>query len=245
MKNVPHGSTIVWPAFKGVIKMEDPVGLNILQNPVDLSSKEIRQSFLKKYFWLTKTSPKLAQNIVRTVVASTIAPKKSIITAVEGSQHQLSDQKVTGADITKKIFNNVVPAEHKREINLQYFPKSNSTLEEVRTILNQILPNQKPRIIAVTNQYHKKRVHKILCEEYGKQGGTFSVITPTESLPLINNPFIKKIIELGAVSKKFNFKEKILEHLVYRPLHFISYWLEKMSGNKFNLEIWLAKKIRG
>lgn len=255
IEDVSKDNVLVAPLYKGLVNTTNPDHVALFKG-VDPSTGEKmeREAYLRMLSDNRGTAPELTQDIARAASAALLASdhkrkgENARLISVEGCLQQIGDRKLYGAEIMEGIWRNVVPKEVMRDLGaLQISTVSACTIREVKTILEELDRLGGGRVIGITHDYHRPRVNTMFEEEVdGNQ--TADVFTPEEAVGRlrIDQPyeqFVVDMVKAGAPLPEIVAKERKMEK-IYGPLHWISRHLEQLTGEKFNLEEWLANRAR-
>lgn len=252
-ENVASNLTVIAPLYKGLIHTDDPAHVALFQG-TDLSTGEGRVAYLDRLNDARSTASELTQDIARTAAAALYGVdlqrqgQTVNLVAVEGCLQQIGDRRLHGGQIIERIWKDVVPREIVKQLPAPIIQTiSGCVIEEVRAVLDELRKLGGGNVVGVTHEYHAARVAKMLGEEVGGVEKS-EVLTPEEIIQRVraDQPFEKFVVDLvraSAPTREVIQKEEKDER-IFGPLHKLSRVLEKCSFGGFNLEIFLANRLR-
>jgi hypothetical protein len=241
------------PFYKGLVNAPDQESIALITRQDPTTHEQIP---LERYVELVRDAnsrhPELVQDIARATASAVqahvfrqdgLAP---MLMSVEGCEQVVGGRHMTGGRIMESIWHDALPSELTRDIPVHVEEKSHCTVQEIRELLKAD-PLVK-RMAAVTHSYHKPRVERLLQEEM-PAGKGYSVDTPESVMEThvrrIGSGlglFAIDLVQAGMPSADLMKKERIKETFVYGPIHYVSRWIESLSGR--NLEMYLADRTR-
>lgn len=153
-----------------------------------------------------------------------------------------------GGRIMNAIWNGVVPAEVLEGIPPPIIRSvSHCTIEEVRAILRIAGGGD---VVAVTHRYHHSRTERMFQEEAVREQSVRTDLPESVALwgCMIRErltPFLIDVVEAAAPSPEEVQEEEKMEKWIYGPLHTTSRLVEIVTFGGCNLEMWMAKNMRG
>ncbi len=246
---------LVAPFYKGIVHVESQGSLALITKRDPITGNDISD---ERYVELVREASveatELVQDIARASAAALLAANQkqqgiaSRLIAVEGCSQIVGGKSMTGADIMESIWSRVVPQEIMSALYLPIIEHiSDCTVREARAILAH-LP-EGGTVHCITHGYHQARVQKMLREEAGDGQRIHDVLTPEQIIERVGfaQPFyrfIADVVSAGAPTAETVRAEHKKEVLIYAPLHMVSRFGEKITFGTFNLEMFLAKKMR-
>ena len=255
-----RGVGLIAPLFKGFVNTDDPGHVELFKGFGNLGRRltgEDRTNYVSLVNGSRASAPELTQDIARAAAAVLAFDVKmqgrnlnldfgeSLLVSVEGSPQSIGDQELTGGEIMSGIWDKVMPRELMRSAPV-IKNVSSCTIVEVREILKTLEELGGDKVLAITHGYHLPRVDRMFKEE--SQMDVTVVVGNPEGVVgkvAIDSPakvFLKDLVEAGAPLLRTRIKERVLEALVYRPLHFVSQNYERLTGE--SLEEKLANRAR-
>jgi hypothetical protein len=247
--------SLIAPFYKGLVKLDTPDSLALITKRNSATGVEISD---EQYLALVRASVRqateLTQDIARAAAGALFAAYQqrggtpSCLVTVEGCPQSVGGQSMTGASIMESIWHHVVPPEVMSALPAPIVEHvSDCTVREARAVLAHVGPGE--TVHGITHEYHAKRVGKILREEANIHHVVGDVFTPEQVIERMadtqpSSRFIADLVQAGAPSDETVKAERKKEAFIYGPLHKVSRMGEKITFGAFNLELFLAKKMR-
>lgn len=246
---------LIAPFYKGIVYSNSQISLALITKQDPETGNPISDvKYLELVADSVRDSIELVQDISRASAAALLSVYRkqnsinSRLITVEGCQQIVGGKPMMGADIMASIWTNVIP----RNV-MSNLPEpivectSNCTVCEARAVLNHI--PQGGSVQAVTHDYHLARVQGILEEEAIAGQEILDVLTPDQIIKLVgveqpSYRFISDLVKASTPPSELIKIEAEKERLIYHPLHFISRFGEKLTFGMFNLEMFLARRMR-
>lgn len=254
------------PLFKGIIDTPKPEALMMItrKNPgkmthmdqgayLELLQHEQRKA-VEAPEALQYATLALLQNIARVASTALLAARtkqqggEARLIAVEGCRHRIGGRSMSGAEVANHIWEDVVPvviSDHCLRPIVHCI--SDCTMGEVRALF-QYAPRDST-LQPVTHAYHRDRVDLLFAEERNGHD-VHGTQTPEEIAqgfdvhPQTQEGFLKQIIAIASPPPAFVAREEKAERSIYKPLHTLSHSVERWTRGRFNLELFLARKMR-